>query len=216
MERTYLSTETAAELLGFSPHTLEKWRLGTWRVLLRLLLRESFEQGTRAVGPLVACRDQRLESVLHPRQIVDLADDLLDLLGGELPDLVTRRRRVRPEREKLGDLAQREPQLLGPLDELQADHDVFRVQPIPRSLARRLAEQALALVEPQGLDRDPGQPGYLADLEELLWNLVQCSSSRKWASLSRPHPGRWRVRAKSGEQNTHLPAAFVAGLPPET
>lgn len=26
MERTYLSTETAAQLLGLSPRTLEKWR----------------------------------------------------------------------------------------------------------------------------------------------------------------------------------------------
>ena len=64
--------------------------------------------------------------------------------------------RIRPQRQKFLDFPQRKTDLLGLADETDALYRLLRVEPETSvERFRRLFDQALALIEPYGLDADP-------------------------------------------------------------
>src|SRR5579871_3926484 len=116
-----------------------------------------------AVVPIAvrADLDQAAQPALQPRQLGQLLTDRAELGLGRAEDVVGRASLRRTE--QLGDLTEREPQLLGPPDEGQPPQVLVGVLPEARARPLGLREQATALIEPDRLDADALRRGELPD-----------------------------------------------------
>src|SRR5712691_8438324 len=105
--------------------------------------------------------DQAAQAALQPGQLGQLLADRAELGFGRAEDVVGRARLRRTE--QLGDLTEREPQLLGPPDEGEPPEVFLGVLSEARSAPLGLSEQATALIEPDRLDADPLRRGEFPD-----------------------------------------------------
>lgn len=95
------------------------------------------------------------------------------------------------ELQQAGDLVETEAQALGGFDELQAGNVMVPVTAEAALRSLGLAQQAFALVEPDGFDIDPYGPGDGADGEVIrimihgLFLMAQCASLTQTATWCR-------------------------------
>jgi hypothetical protein len=128
---------------------------------------EGFEDRASALVALLAAgRGQTPKNLLHAEEHGDLRLDLCDL-GLSPPLHVVTRPPGASQREQLPDLAEGEPEFLGPLDEVEAVHRLLVILSVAGRPAGRFFEQPVLLVETHRLDTDPGLPGYLSDRHRL-------------------------------------------------
>src|SRR5688572_20623465 len=95
---------------------------------------------------------ESLERSLHLFEARDPLLDVLDLRSCLIPYVSTSAVRVDAQLEQLLDLLQREAEILGASDELHPPNRVPRILAVARRTPSRLRDQALALVEADGLD----------------------------------------------------------------
>jgi hypothetical protein len=116
---------------------------------------EAVENGARMRGVAVAAAAQgqqlALERTKRRQPLLHTADVLVE----QRVDLGTRLLRRRGEFKQVADLGQRDVQRPAVADELQARKVPLRITPVARLFARRLFEQAFALLEPYRLHVAP-------------------------------------------------------------
>ena len=81
--------------------------------------------------------------------------------------------------QQLTDLFEGEPELLGPADEAEPVDGLGRVLSVARRRARRVCDEALPLVETDGLDTDAGSLGDNADVWVAAGSVTRGSSCHR-------------------------------------
>ncbi len=119
---------------------------------------EGFHDRTRSDRPLSgAGLDKPFQRRADPLQPFDLVPDFGQLFLGAALDLGAIGLGIGAQRQQLGHLGQREPQLLGLADKTDLGQGIGRVvAKAARGGFKRLWDQAAALVETDGLDADAG------------------------------------------------------------
>ena len=118
-----------------------------------LLLAERSEERARVERwSVFARRDVVRESPSHAFQIANFALDPRERIGRAMLNDTTRPPGVTPKREQVGDLLERESQILGAPNEPNALNDVSIVPAIARQLSRWGKEQSTTFIVPEGLN----------------------------------------------------------------
>ena len=111
--------------------------------------------GQSSDGAVAARVHQGLQRALHPIELVDLLIDLADLFVRDRANAAAVAPGLAAQLQQFLHFVEREPQVLGALDEANDPHGLVGELAVAGGAARRLREQPAAFVVAQRLDVHP-------------------------------------------------------------
>ncbi len=134
-----------------------------------IAVREVFIERARIGAAKRALPDESPQDFLHSPQTGHASLDILHFPLGPAPCFLTG---MASDLQEFPDLLQREPDLLGATNEVEAVDCVLRVIPDSSGWPRRLAQQPAALVIAHGLDVHAASAGEFADGQQTVDGLA--------------------------------------------